>query len=262
MPEKDIQKLDKLNYLLSEEALSKKEFEENFHEVMDVVELMLKKQAEFNQQMTQKMNELYTLIVGKTDASLKELKQGVNELFVEDKIKGIESRLDGRMSAVEQKAYARVSTLRDGKDSKAEDVAFLLSKDFNFAERTRGRTPGDREIRNALQPFVDEIKKMIDERFKKIPKQQQKMGMRKIQVVKRINLSDQLNGEQKEFVLPKDTVDIMGVWGTQFPINFNPTDGAHADWTLVGNTLILTDEVPAPESGQTLWALVEVLFYY
>jgi len=54
-----------------------------------------------------------------------------------------------------------------------------------------------------------------------------------------------------------DTVKVLGVWGTQFPITFEQDN----DFTFAGRTLTLTSQVPAPQTGQTLWCLIETLFY-
>lgn len=82
------------------------------------------------------------------------------------------------------------------------------------------------------------------------------MGMKKVPIIKRHRLTDQVDGLTRSFKLPKDTVSVLGLWGTQFPVTFDDND-----WTVAGNVLTLTDEVGIPESGQTLIALVETLFY-
>lgn len=83
-------------------------------------------------------------------------------------------------------------------------------------------------------------------------------GARKIQYTRSINLTSQVDGSTSTFTLPRDTVRVLGVFGTQFPMNFNE----NVDWTFAGVTLTLvTSQVGVPQSGQTLWALVETLFY-
>jgi hypothetical protein len=62
------------------------------------------------------------------------------------------------------------------------------------------------------------------------------------------DLTDQTDGSTKEFSLPS-VWRVIGVYSTQFPINYRPL----VDWTVDGNTLTLTDEVSAPEAGQTLY---------
>lgn len=112
----------------------------------------------------------------------------------------------------------------------------------------------DRLDKSAIKGLQEEL-----ESFKKEAKRtpmRGMFGMRKVPIVKRINLTDQVDGVTKSFSLPRDTVEVLGVWGTQFPISFD-----EADFSLVGNTLTLTSQVSAPETGQTLFALVETLFY-
>ncbi len=80
---------------------------------------------------------------------------------------------------------------------------------------------------------------------------------KKITSVKKINLTSQVNGVLKSFALPKDTLEVLGIFGTQFPIIFDPS----VDYILIGNTLTLGDSVLAPATGQTLWALIVTAFY-
>lgn len=70
------------------------------------------------------------------------------------------------------------------------------------------------------------------------------------------SLTSQCNGVTKTFTLPSKTINVAGVFGTQFPVNFDPVD----DWTFNGSTLTLGNSVGAPVTGQTLWVLIETLF--
>lgn len=81
-------------------------------------------------------------------------------------------------------------------------------------------------------------------------------GMRKVPIVKRVALTSQVNGSARTFTLPKDTVQVLGLWSTEFPLTFDD-----ADWTLAGNQLTLASAITTPSAGQTLVALVETLFY-
>lgn len=70
-------------------------------------------------------------------------------------------------------------------------------------------------------------------------------------IVEYYDLTSQCNGATKTFTVPSNR-KIIGVFGTQFPINLRPG----IDWTGSGtNTLTLTSEVSAPETGQTLWII-------
>jgi hypothetical protein len=106
--------------------------------------------------------------------------------------------------------------------------------------------------KNVIIGLIDELNS-IRESISLIPRG----GARKIPIIKRIDLSTQLDGVTKTFNLPKDTVEVLGVFGTQFPVNFNPG----VDWTFSGTTLTLPDHIGAPEAGQALYCLIETLFY-
>jgi len=82
-------------------------------------------------------------------------------------------------------------------------------------------------------------------------------GMKKITTVKKVNLTSQVNGVLKAFTMPKDTLEVLGIFGTQFPVIFDPT----VDYTFNGTTLTLGDSIAAPSEGQTLWALIVSAFY-
>ena len=57
--------------------------------------------------------------------------------------------------------------------------------------------------------------------------------------------------------MPPDTIDVLFVYSTQFPQILRPV----IDFTLAGRTLTLTAQVGVIQSGQTLTALCDVLFY-
>ena len=82
--------------------------------------------------------------------------------------------------------------------------------------------------------------------------------MRKIPVVQAVDLTSSVNGVATTFILPNDTVKVLGVWSTQFPVTFRKD----VDWTFAGRTLTLVqNQVGIPAAGQTLWVLCETLFY-
>ena len=68
------------------------------------------------------------------------------------------------------------------------------------------------------------------------------------------NLTSQTDGSTKSFTLTR-VREVIGVWGTQFPITHDPD----ADWDYAESTGIFTlsDEVGAPKTGHTLWLLVK-----
>lgn len=108
----------------------------------------------------------------------------------------------------------------------------------------------DKERIDGLEDQIKRLEKMIAD------KPTGRMGMRKVPIIKRYSLTSQVDGNTRAFTLPRDTVDVLGLWGTQFPITFDP-----ADWTFSGNTLTLAAGITTPSSGQTLHAIIETLFY-
>ena len=84
-----------------------------------------------------------------------------------------------------------------------------------------------------------------------------RLGMRKVPIVRRVRLTNQVDGQTRTFNLGgRDITAVYGIWGSQFPFT-----GDDTDYTLSGIELTLGNEMPTPERGQTLFALVEALFY-
>lgn len=69
------------------------------------------------------------------------------------------------------------------------------------------------------------------------------------------SLTSQCNGVTKTFTLPIKTMSVLGVFGTQWPVQFDPSN----DFTFSGRTLTLGVSLSAPETSQTLWVLIETL---
>lgn len=62
------------------------------------------------------------------------------------------------------------------------------------------------------------------------------------------DVSAQCDGVNKAFSIGNSHFGIVGVYGTQFPLNFRPL----VDYTETQTGILLTAAVSAPESGQTL----------
>lgn len=158
--------------------------------------------------------------------------------------------------ADEEKIIKRVTSEIESKIPTVEDVTNNLPI---LGEKVRDSlevlTDDERLDHTAIKGLEEQIKE-LEEKISKIPKGRTG-GARKTTYIKRENLSSQCNGATKTFTLPADTIEVIGVWGTQFPVNFNPG----TDWTFAGRTLTLTAEVSAPATGQTLYCLIETLFY-
>lgn len=110
----------------------------------------------------------------------------------------------------------------------------------------------DKSAIKGLEEGIAELRGLIAA----VPRGGRALGMRKVPIIKRYSLTSQVNGSARSFTVPNDTVEILGIWGTQHPITFDT-----ADWTFVGNTITLANTVSTPQAGQTLHAIIETLFY-
>src|SRR3990167_1034835 len=259
MPEVMDKKTELLRMLatLDPERLSKDDFGNAFEKVLDVVQQILEKQKKFEAELHGSNSQFKEMVQQEVKKALGDLKAQTNQLFVEGRLKD--------MSTEQKELFASLK----------KNVANLFGEKMNEMHREIakraipgpkgdvgigiGKPPTDLEIQRATAPMFEELKKEV-ERLKDT-RSNRAMGRAKVPGIERVNLSNQLNGQVREFELPRDTTEVLGVWGTSFPINFNPTDGDRADWDLVGNKLVLRDGVPAPEAEQTLWCLVETFFY-
>ena len=160
----------------------------------------------------------------------------------------------------------KLSEIRDGEDGKDADEEKIIGEVLKKIPKPKEETP--QEVRNKLESLKGEdrldkenIRGLEDEinalrvAISSIPRGRG-MGRAKIQITRRVSLTDQVDGNTRSFTLPPDTVDVLMLQGSQLPATADS-----ADWTLRGNTLTLADSVATPVAGQTLTALLDVLFY-
>ena len=245
MPKEEKEELQVV--LKASDILKKSEFKDNFKRVLDVILAMQKKQGEAIQNLQATYEELINRIRGEHSSSLTELKNGVNSLFVE-----------GRLSEMDSETKNSFSTLKGEVLKVVENK--LREADFKISSLKPIK--GDRGDKGDPGPMPTEHLKLMEETKEELRKTKdilsnRSQGMRKIPIIKRVNLSSQTDGSTRAFILPKDTVDILMVAGTDFPQNYNPL----TDWTFAGNTLTLSSSFEAPRTGTTLYCLIETLFY-
>ena len=247
------EKLTKLKSLfkLVDESLTKKDFEEKFSKILKfLTDLKAKNQVdistlkenisllskELKGDNTTNISGLKNEFIKMIDKALKDQEDGLN--FMRDKVRNLKEGTDGK----DGKNGTIGKDGQDGKDG-SPDTSFQIA---NKLETLKDETRLKISAIDKLQEELDELKNRPTGGG----------GTRKVVYTKRINLSAQCNGTLKEFLMPKDTLSVLGVWGTQFPITFD-----EADFTFEGRTLTLTSEVGAPQTGQTLFALIQTLFY-
>ena len=274
-----LQRLKTLNDMIAG-GLSREQFVALFTQVLDFV----KKIDKGNSEMREKMEAMHERLMSQLtsdnaiqiNSAMQEAKTMIINMFGAsmEKMSREHTKMMSEMKKEMEMMDRKMANIRDGKDAdEAKIVKEVLSqvpvpiiptieeieKDLpelgaeirNALELLQGK---ERLNKSAIEGLEEELEK-IEAKITAIPKGRIG-GMRKIPIVKRINLTSQIDGQTRSFSLPRDTVDILGIWGTQFPLNFDT-----ADWSFSGNTLTLASGITTPASGQTLFALVETLFY-
>lgn len=136
----------------------------------------------------------------------------------------------------------------DGKDGSPDTPEEVRDKLQSLKEDERL----DKSAVKGFQEEIEELKKKVSA----IPRGRVG-GTRKVQITRVEDLTSQVNGVVTTYSLPRDTVRVHMVWSTQFPQILRPT----TDFTFAGQTLTLTSQVGVIQSGQTLVAMIETLFY-
>lgn len=255
MSQIDEQNLKKLERLLAvidnDPSLTKQEFENAFQKVIDLVLQIQKQQGE----AINKLEETYAVFLQRANnehnTSLNDLKGQVNDLFVSKQLQRMndenKTSFDKLQSVINSLIDKKIQTI-DAHMSKVKD-GYTPIKNKDYFDGLPG-LPGKID-ETELKKIKSEI-----EAIKKLPRG--KMGMRKVPIVRAIDLTADVDGSTTTFILPRDTVRVLGVWSTQFPITFR----LDVDFTLSGQTLTLVaNQVGTPQAGQTLGCLIETLFY-
>ena len=261
--EKNLKKLERLLSLMDEDSLTKEDFVKAFENVVQFV-LKIQKQNEAEVEAMKLLNgKMMQKLEGMNVESMREMKEKITDMC-EPMMTRMQKEHERMMGTMDKK----MSEMRDGKDADEEKIVQNVLNQIKLPEQKKVILDGPKEIRDKLESLKGEdrldkeaIRGLEDEikglkaAIAAVPRG--RGGMRKVPIVRAINLSDQVDGIVTTFNLPRDTVQILGVFSTQFPVNFN----ANVDWTFAGQTLTLTSQVGVVQSGQTLWALVETLFY-
>ena len=264
MPEIKDKKLEiqQLLNTLDPERLSKEDFVNAFEKV---VKLVLQNQEKLADAVT-RLEETYHNLTERNRndyvSGLTDLKGQVDDLFVGNQLKRMDSETKtnfGNLRNFINEQIERKIKEIDGSLSRLDEDGKLNKKNVEDLGKST-LTLIEQKIQELDQhksevnlEIIEDLKKQI-EAIKKLPRG--RLGMRKVPITRRVDLSDQVTGQQRRFNLPRDTVAVLGIQSSQFPFT-----AADVDFTLEGNTLIFTDQMPTLVSGQTLVALLEVLFY-
>lgn len=253
MPETKDHKLEIQNLLnaLDPQRLSKEDFVNAFEKV---VQLVLQNQNSL-QKAVENLERTYAHLVDKVNndhaSNFQALKGQVNDLFVGDQLK--------RMSGETKRGFEKLQGLINSSiTQKLQEVDNRIAKVKDGYTPIKGKDYFDGISGKDAQFDPSEIKQIKKdiEFIKKHPRG--KMGMKKIRSIQSIDLTASVDGTTTTFTLPQDTTAVLGVWSSQFPISFRQ----NVDWTFTGRTLTLVaNQVGTPQTGQTLFALVETLFY-
>lgn len=258
--------IQKLLNTLDPDRLSKEDFVNSFEKVVEMLLANDKKLSDAVYRLEETYKTLLEKVRNDYGANFTDLKNGVNDLFVGDQLKRMDSETKTSVKGLENK----INSLIDGK---LKELDRHISK-MGDSDKTSKRNLEDMGKLTATQidlkiKEMDNHKSLKDEVVEELKKEFEKvkeiltniprgkgMGRAKTQITRRVDLTSQVDGNTRSFTLPPDTLQVLGVQGSQFPFTM-----ADVDFTLAGNVMTLGDQVATPVAGQTLVALLDVLFY-
>ena len=229
----------------AQDILKKSDFESSFKKVLELLIAMEKRNSQAIADLQKAHEAMLNQMQSNHASNYAELKGKVNDVFVGEQISRMKTEHLGRIKILDE----RVRRVKDGKTPTMDELLVLIKP--LIPQPVPGKAGKDIDG-VALKALTQKITDM-EENIKKIPRG--KLGMRKVPIIRAINLTDQVNGVVTTFTLPRDTVRVLGIFSTQFPITFDAAN----DFSFAGTTL--TVNTPTVQSGQTLWALCEHLFY-
>src|SRR3990167_6085534 len=188
MPEEKVKKLDRLLSLLDpENALSKSDFVESFKKVVDLILKIQARQEQAIQQLFAEHSRLAGERKQEYDSNFKDLRGQVNELFVGDQLK--------RMDSETKSNFKNLRTFLDSVvDQKLRDVDHRMSK-------VKDGEPGPLGPPGPIGPMPKEhlvLMKEVKEELEKVKNvlsnipRGKAMGRAKVPIMRPVNLSSQL----------------------------------------------------------------------
>mgnify|MGYP001586511348 CR=1 FL=1 len=261
------EKLDKIERLFSSlgGGVTQREFEDAFKNAV----------IPFLEKLTDKVNSLektYEALLKRIgeehSGSLSDLKGQVNDVFVGDQIKRIDSESKTSHAGMKQMITEVVGKKLNEMDSmyqehlkemeglKRELEGTAIMKQAEMDTHLKTLEYGKNiNIDKKLKDFREEFKKdfqQIKDILANIPRGKG-MGRAKVPIVRFIDLSTSVDGSTTTFDLAPDVVAVHGVFSRQFPNIFDTTQ-----WSFAGRTLTLNYTL---QTGQSLIVVADVLFY-
>ena len=250
----------------AKDILKKEDFENAFKKIL---ELILRREEQMSKAID-RLEEAFGRLTAQNRedyvSGLTDIKNQTNQLFVGDQLK--------RMDSETKTNFKNLRTFLDSVvDRKLKDVDLRMSKVDESDKTSKKNLEGlGKAVSANLELKMKEMdghKSLKDETVEELKKEMEKikgilaniprgkaMGRAKSQVTRRVDLTSQVDGNTRSFTLPPDTIAVLGIQGSQFPFTM-----ADVDISLTGNVMTLGDQVATPQAGQTLVALLDVLFY-
>src|SRR3990167_8519590 len=253
----DQEKLQKLGNLFKvvNESLTRKEFTDAFQQVIKQITLLEENLIRRLNNKSQAFNEQISNLLSESKIGFQKMSESHEKTMESMKtdmskvVKNMVSEHEKKMQMMDKK----MMEMHDGRDA---DESVIIEKVLERIPKPKDGEPGKDIDPLTIEELQNELKSLKEEteRIKNLPRG--RMGMRKVPITKVEDLTSQVDGVATTFILPRDTVRVHMVWSTQFPLIFSSSD-----FSLSGNTLSLGSGVGTIQSGQTLMAMIEVLFY-
>lgn len=256
-------RLEKLKNILNElnDGLTRDEFVSAFKAVTDYVKGIKSVTENDLQAIKEAVDKAISRIESTSTSKLSDVKTELQK-SVDDTMSKMMLEHESMMAECD----AKMGEMEDGEDGEDADEERVIEEVLKRippvkVESETGETIVDKI--NALPTDEDSLKiaiehiKGLEDRLKRMEEYASRPSngtgptRHKIRVY---SLSSQCNGVTKTFTMPRKTISVLSIFGTQFPVNFDT-----GDFTFSGGNITLGSSVGAPETGQTLYALYESL---
>lgn len=229
------------------EVLKKSDFEKKFKRVLDIVVAQIKRL----QAAVAKIQSDHQRLLGEAKSELKldteTLKKQVNELFVEDKVKGISEAQSEAFKGLERKINALV-------DKRIKEVDERFTQAEKLVRNLKGPkgepgSPSKELIQSVVGPHMEAFQKEWREKVQEAMAQRgQPSGAHNL--LRLHDASDDCDGSTTTFTHPTAR-HVVFVTGSDVPGGFYKPG---TDYTVGRNSITLdSGEVAAPSSGANLF---------